>query len=279
MQLALAEGWTQVSPRDTPYTLLLSGQHPGQRLITVNSAFSRQKDLGFSGGTTCPIAFDGAGKRLFFSTDELTSLDLRRVSARHVPIENGVGIFWMLTYRSDPPGPRMLLTSCDPPDHRLGHLDLSTGTFNQPPCRRRRSAPTQSTTTLAWHCFQPGAVGPHRATSPFPRPRFPPSPPPAPFSAAVSTATAAGLSWAAQASMHGTPEPERSPDSARRAALRCGTSAAIPGSAPRTAIFAACAATAAASTSSSNCVGSTPRAGAMPSPSSSALTVATLWHA
>jgi hypothetical protein len=133
IHLALAEGWTQVSPRDTPYTLLLSGQHPGQRLIAVKTLFSRQTDPGFSGGTNCPIAVDRAGERIFHSADKMSSLDLRTGSIRHFPIDDALGIFWMLTYQPDPPGLLMLLTSSDPPDHRLGILDLSTGTLNQRP--------------------------------------------------------------------------------------------------------------------------------------------------
>lgn len=133
MQLALAEGWTQVSPRDTPYTLLLSDQNPGQRLIAVNTAFSQPKDLGFSGGTNCPIAVDRTGERIFYSADKLTERDLRSGVERHFAIDDAFGIFWMLTYQPDPPGLVMLLHSTDPMDQRLGVLDLSTGTLDQPP--------------------------------------------------------------------------------------------------------------------------------------------------
>lgn len=133
MQLALAEGWTQVSPRDTPYTLLLSCQNPGQRLIAANTAFTRRKDLGFSGGSNCPIAVDRTGERIFYSAEALVSHDLRSGDVRHLPIDDAFGIFWMLTHHADPPGLVMLLHSADPMDQRLGVLDLSTGTLDQRP--------------------------------------------------------------------------------------------------------------------------------------------------
>lgn len=143
MQLALAEGWNQVSPKDTPYTLVLSGQHPGQRLIAANTSFTRQRDLGFSGGTNCPIAVDPIGDRIFYSADQLTSLALRSRAAQHFPIDDALGIHWMLDYQPDPPGLVMLLHCPDPKLQFLGHLNLSTGALE------RRPLPAEAFSPLA----------------------------------------------------------------------------------------------------------------------------------
>lgn len=141
MQLALAEGWTQVSPRDTPYTLVVSDQNPGQRLIAVNTAFTRRKDLGFSGGTNCPIAVDRSGERIFYSGESLTSLDLRSGGERHFVIDDAFGIYWMLTYQPDPPGLVMLLDGVDPKVQFLGHLDLTTGALERRPLSAEAFSP------------------------------------------------------------------------------------------------------------------------------------------
>lgn len=127
MQLSLADGWTQVNPRDTSCTLLLSGQSPDQRLIAVDTAFTHRKDLAFSGGSNCPLAVDHANARVYFLADCLTSVCLRTGTLQTYDVDKNLGVFWMLEYRTDGPELVMLLHDTAPSAQCLGRLDLLTG--------------------------------------------------------------------------------------------------------------------------------------------------------
>jgi hypothetical protein len=131
MQLTLADGWTEVSPKDTSWTLLLSGQPPGQRLVAVNTSFTRQKDLAFSGGGNCPLAIDRAAARVYFSADHLTSICLRTGDLELHATEANLGIFWMLEYRAQ--GPHLVMLLHDQQSQCLGRCDLQTGTLRRVP--------------------------------------------------------------------------------------------------------------------------------------------------
>lgn len=124
MELSLAEGWTQVSPRETRYELLLSGQSPGQRLLVTDTAFVGQKDLGFSGGINCPLAVDEAGGRIFVSADGILSLNVRENEQREDKINEDISAVWMLEYV--PSGPELLmhLFGDDPKERFIARLNL-----------------------------------------------------------------------------------------------------------------------------------------------------------
>ncbi len=107
MELSLAKGWTQVEPKDTPFELLMSGQSPGQRVLASNTSFTRQRDLGFSGGTNCPLAVDHVAGRVYVSVDGIISYGVHEAEQHELDIEDDLSAVWMLEYV--PAGPELLM--------------------------------------------------------------------------------------------------------------------------------------------------------------------------
>ena len=133
MELSLAKGWTQVEPKDTPFSILMSNQNVGQRFVASNTSFSQQRDLGFSGGLNCPIAVDHAKKRAFISVVGIVSFDLVTGETQTFDIGNGLSAVWMLAKIPDEPLLLMHTSSGEPFENYLIHLNLDTGTVSKQP--------------------------------------------------------------------------------------------------------------------------------------------------
>jgi hypothetical protein len=127
MELLVANGWTQVGPRDTPFSLIVSDQSAGQSLVAVNTSFTRRKELAFSGGVNCPIAIDHAESHVYFSADGVKSLSLGRGDLQSFEIEDGLYAVWMLECVPDKRALLMHLHGYAPKQKYMARLDLESG--------------------------------------------------------------------------------------------------------------------------------------------------------
>jgi len=143
MELSLAEGWTQVEPRDTGFQILLSGQSPGQNLISSDTAFRDQREIGFSGGVNCPIAVDEAGNRVFVSVDGISSYELKGSASEAIEITGDASPVWMLAYDSAGPDLLMHLRGEKPKQSFFARLNLGNGSM------RRQLLPEEAFVPLA----------------------------------------------------------------------------------------------------------------------------------
>lgn len=133
MELSLADGWTQVEPRETSFELLISGQPPEQHLISSDTAFRHRREIGFSGGINCPVAVDETGGRVFVSVDGIVSYGLRGNVEEECKIIEDVSPVWMLSY--NPTGPNLLmhLHGEEPMQSFIARLNLDTGNIERQP--------------------------------------------------------------------------------------------------------------------------------------------------
>lgn len=131
MELLLADGWTQVEPKDTQYELLISAQSPEQQLIAWDTGFHRRREIGFSGGSNCPIAVDETGDRVFVSVDGIVSYDIRGKVPKEGKISEDVSPIWMLAF--NPAGHELLmhLHGDAPMESFVGRMNLKTGDFQK----------------------------------------------------------------------------------------------------------------------------------------------------
>jgi hypothetical protein len=127
MELLLAPDWSQVAPRKTPYTLLMSGQSPGQNLVAFDTAFENKRVVAFSGGANCPLAIDHKNDRVYFSCNGVHSVDLRSGAERHFDIGGDLAPIWLLELDQYEPSLLMHLHSIDPRRKDIGRLSLETG--------------------------------------------------------------------------------------------------------------------------------------------------------
>ena len=127
MELSLSDGWTQVEPRETQFELLMSDQSMGQRLITTNTAFTEQRDLGFSGGTNCPLAVDRALDRVYVSVDGIVGYGIHEAQQLEFKFADDLHAVWMLEHLASGQELLMHLAGGDPRQSFIGRLDLENG--------------------------------------------------------------------------------------------------------------------------------------------------------
>ncbi len=127
MELSLANGWTQVEPKETQFELLVPDQPDGQRLVACDTGFNRQRELGSSGGLNCPVAVDETGNRVFQSADGIVAYDLGRVEQSECKINHDLSPIWMLECVSTGPELLMHLLGDDPNQCFVARLDIENG--------------------------------------------------------------------------------------------------------------------------------------------------------
>lgn len=131
MELSLADGWTQVEPRETSFELLISGQSPGQNLISTDTAFRHRREIGFSGGGNCPVAVDPTGDRVFVSVDGIVSYGLGGSVGENTRISEDASPFWMLSYTPTGPDLLMHLHGEEPMQSFVARLNLENGSIQR----------------------------------------------------------------------------------------------------------------------------------------------------
>ena len=90
----MGEGWSEIVPTETDYTLVTDGQYDGQNLTLHSTDFRRRVELGYIGGLNCPIAIDDSAK---------------------------------VAYRASPGEPNDEATPSAQPSHRILAFDLVSG--------------------------------------------------------------------------------------------------------------------------------------------------------
>lgn len=127
IELSLADGWTQVEPRETDFELLISGQSYRQHLVACDTAFQNKREIGFSGGRNCPLAVDEIGRRVFVSVNGIFSYSLHGGDGKERRVSGEASPHWMLAY--NPAGPDLLmhLRGEEPRQTFVARLNLDDG--------------------------------------------------------------------------------------------------------------------------------------------------------
>ncbi|QEW25933.1 hypothetical protein RIdsm_01725 [Roseovarius indicus] len=131
MNLSLADGWTQVEPMETGFELLISGQSPGQCLISTDTAFRHKQEIGFSGGSNCPIAVDETTRRVFVSVDGIVSYELHGSAEEESKISENASPVWMLSHNPKGPDLLMHLRGEEPMQSFIARLNLENGSIQR----------------------------------------------------------------------------------------------------------------------------------------------------
>lgn len=124
MELSLGADWTQVDPKETAYELLISNQSPEQRLVTSDTSFACQRDVGFAGGMNCPLAVDEAGNQIFVSVGGIVSYGIGENEQNESKISDDLSPTWLLEYVSTGPELLMHLSGADPMQSFIARLDI-----------------------------------------------------------------------------------------------------------------------------------------------------------
>ena len=131
MELSLADGWTQVEPKETKFELLMSGQSPRQQLIAWDTGFRHRREIGFSGGSNCPLAVDESGNRVFVSADGIVSYGLRGSIGTESKISEDVSPVWMLAYDPVERDLLMHLHGEEPMQSLVARLHIDSGNIEK----------------------------------------------------------------------------------------------------------------------------------------------------
>lgn len=131
MELSLANGWTQVEPKETQFELLIDDQTDGQQLIACDTGFNRRRVLGVLGGVNCPLAVDETGRRVFVSVGGVVAYDFGGDQKNECKINDELSPVWMLSFVSAGPALLMHLFGDEPARWFIARLNLENGSMRK----------------------------------------------------------------------------------------------------------------------------------------------------